>query len=80
MDEEMELIQYLQVKERYAFLREVPDHGLCGIRHLLYSTAIFCDLSYDGYGERYCFEHAHEAVRALAQWDGGELTGYKARR
>ena len=80
MDEEEKLILHLRVKEGFAFLREVPDHGLCGIQKTLYSTAIFCDLSYDGYGERYCYEHAHEAVMALAKWDGGELTGYKAKR
>ena len=77
----MKLVRYLQVTEGYAFLREVPDHGICGIRHLIYTTAIFCDLDYTGYGERYCFDHAYEAAMALAKWDGvTELTGYKARR
>ena len=78
--EEEALIKFLD-EEGYWFLREVPDQGICGIMQLAYTTAIFCDLDYTGYGNRYCFKETNDAVQELANWDGiTEPTGYIAKR
>ena len=79
-EEDAKLLQFLD-SEGYSFLREVPDQGICGINQLLTTTAIFCDLDYTGYGNRYCFKDPVDAVLELAKWDGiTEPTGYIAKR
>lgn len=45
-------------------------HQLCGLHRYNFTTGLVVGLSWEGYGRRYCFEHAHDARLALVAWDG----------
>ena len=51
------------------------DGLLCAIKRFNFTTAIVVGLDPVGYQRRYCFEHAEEAERALAAWNGKEHPG-----
>jgi hypothetical protein len=42
----------------------------CAIYRFNYTTGLLVGLDPVGYERRYCYEHAQDADRALADWDG----------
>lgn len=62
-------------KYDYHDVREVGGK-LCGLRAYVYTVAIEVDIVDVGtYQRRYCYEHALDARRALAVWDGRDHPG-----
>lgn len=61
----------------FYFPRKYPQHGLCAVQRYVFTVGLVLDVQPDGcYGTRYCYEHAHDAIAALALWDGtGDPSG-----
>jgi hypothetical protein len=54
--------------------KEVPGHGICGIKRFMYTHGILSQLNPDNlftwfYG-RWCYPDFDSAKKALEQWDG----------
>jgi hypothetical protein len=43
---------------------------VCAFRRFNFTTGLVVGLSFEGYERRYCYEHAADALAALAAWDG----------
>ena len=66
----------LNLDDHYAHIREVPNHGLCGLGPLAYTVGLFCGLDAVGYKYRYCYANWLDALDALEAWDGtGDPSG-----
>jgi hypothetical protein len=52
--------------------RQVTLRGgrVCAVKGFVFTTALLVGIDPFGYSLRYCYEHAHEAEAALAEWDG----------
>ena len=57
-------------REGYREVRDVPEHGLCGLRDFLFTTGLVTGLTESGYKGRYCYEYLKDASAGLAAWDG----------
>jgi len=53
----------------YVQLR-VLGMAVCGLRRFNFTTGLVVGLNFEGYERRYCYEHAADALAALATWDG----------
>lgn len=51
---------------------DIVDKGgsLCALGTFTFTTGLMVQLSPDGYGRRYCYEHADDARAALLAWGG----------
>lgn len=65
----MEIKEFL-TDQGYAFLREVPGRGWCGIRRMLFTWGLFHGMTAYGIGGRYCYDSLADARNALIIWDG----------
>lgn len=54
----------------YTLARELPSGKTAGIRSMFATVGLFVGLDHWGYDLRYCYEHAADAILALAVWDG----------
>ncbi len=57
-------------QEGYANLVEIPNQGLCGILHLMFTFGLCTGLTKFGYDRRYCYHSEKEATDALVEWTG----------
>lgn len=48
----------------------VRKDRVCAVKTFAFTTALLVGIDPIGYTLRYCYEHAHEAEAALAEWDG----------
>ncbi len=63
-------------RDYYAHMRDVPGVGLCGIRPMLFTVGVCCNLDEGGYEYRYCFKEYADALIALKDWTGeGDIPG-----
>ena len=58
----------------YVQLRVIGT-AVCGLHRLSFTTGLVVGLNFEGYERRYCYEHAADALAALAAWDGQEHPG-----
>jgi hypothetical protein len=54
----------------YAYLRELGDAGICGIKRFNYTWGLVVGIDPIGHGRRYCYEVEKQALDALAEWSG----------
>jgi hypothetical protein len=76
-----DLIVWLE-EEGYKNLRELPDGTIAGTIDLMYTRALFLDLTFHGWETRYCFK---DRIRAEVELNrlkscNDEPTGYTAKR
>lgn len=66
----------------YQDVRQLDDGTIVGIGRLLYTTAIYMDLSLWGWGQRFCYDKAELAVAEYRKLQTGndEPEGWIARR
>jgi hypothetical protein len=76
-----ELIAWL-AGQGYENLRELEDGTIVGTLELMFTRAIFIDLTYSGWDKRFCFDNKSLALEELAKLKIGddEPSGYIARR
>lgn len=53
----------------YVQLRVIGT-AVCGLHRFSFTTGLVVGLNFEGYERRYCYEHAADALAALAAWDG----------
>ena len=58
----------------YVQLRVIGT-AVCGLHRFSFTTGLVVGLNFEGYERRYCYEHAADALAALAAWDGQEHPG-----
>lgn len=78
----MQIIEHLKKENYYLDIRELEDGTIVGIADLLYTRAIFFDMSLTGFSQRFCFsdkELANKEFQKLKNMDS-EPEGYIARR
>jgi hypothetical protein len=68
----------------YAFAKEIPGHGMCGILRMIFTTGLFHGLDEIGHQGRWCYHTQAEAIQALVRWDGsgdppGDWIKYKGK-
>lgn len=61
-------------RQEFLYAREVPGHGLCGVKRFASTTGlitnfVFSTNVYD-YDRRYCYGERAAAVEALVEWEG----------
>ena len=54
----------------YTSVRRMPNGQRCALLQMVYTHALVVDISLDGYGRRYCFEHRKDAEESLQAWSG----------
>lgn len=59
------------VSQGYIQLRVIGT-AVCGLHRFSFTTGLVVGLNFEGYERRYCYEHAADALAALAAWDGRE--------
>jgi len=60
----------------FSFVREIGDHGLCGIQRMCFTTALWVGIEPIFCEGRYCYKTWDEAREALEKWDGvGDPSG-----
>lgn len=76
-----ELIDWLS-KQGYENLRELEDETVVGTTELMFTRAIYIDLTYSGCDKRFCFKDKALALEELSKLKtcDDEPTGYIARR
>jgi len=76
-----ELIAWL-AGQGYENLRQLEDGTVVGTYELMFTRAIFIDLTYTGFDKRFCFQDRELALEEIAKLQTGddEPTGYIARR
>lgn len=77
----MNLLDFLD-GQGYRNLRELEDGTVVGTMELLFTRAIFIDLTFSGWEKRFCFQDKDLALVELAKLQTGddEPQGYVARR
>lgn len=72
-----QLVQY----QNYILIFKKED-GFIGLGRLMFTTAIYCDLTENGYTDRYCFENAIVALTEALNMKSvdDEPVGYVAKR
>lgn len=78
----IQIIEHLKKDNYYLDIRELEDGTIIGIADLLYTRAIFFDMSLTGFSQRFCFsdkELADQEFKKLKNMDS-EPEGYIARR
>lgn len=78
----IQIIEHLKKDNYYLDIRELEDGTIIGIADLLYTRAIFFDMSLTGFSQRFCFsdkELADREFKKLKNMDS-EPEGYIARR
>lgn len=48
----------------------IRNGRVCAVKDFAFTSALLVGIDPIGYTLRYCYEHAHEAEAALAQWGG----------
>ena len=78
--EEQKLFDFLS--SQYLKIRLLEDGTFIGLSDLLYTRAIFMDMTHWGYGRRFCFEDRELASREFEKLKTGEQepVGFIARR
>ena len=66
-DEEFEYVGY-------SHLRDIGGK-ICGLLSFISTTGLIVGMDESGYDRRYCYEYAADAIKALAEWDGGGHPG-----
>jgi hypothetical protein len=56
--------------EGYKYLREIPGHGLCGMRRFIFTVGLIVGLNEFDFEGRYCYEGYNECTAAIMTWDG----------
>ena len=54
----------------YGAARIAGDAGVCAVRRLMFTGAIYVGITKDTYLGRYCYATVGEALSALQAWDG----------
>lgn len=57
-------------REAYLQFWTLPDGRLCGLHRLLMHWTVHVDIDLCGYADRYCYETAELAIKAMNSWDG----------
>lgn len=81
MNEVEELLEWL-AEEGYRNLRVLDDGTICGTIDLMYTRALFIDLTFHGWDKRFCFKdrlRAELELKLLKTIDD-EPTGYVTKR
>lgn len=71
---ELEHAQRICTANGYIHYRRFPSGRDAAICKLMYTWAIYADLTAWGYGDRWCFSSYAKALTALAEWDGADDT------
>lgn len=81
-EEDKTLYDDLVMSNSYIAVRRLPDGSFAAIGSLIFTTAIYMDLTLFGYGRRFCYAKPTDAIREfLALKDEcTEPTGWLARR
>jgi len=60
------------IEADYQFVRQTDSGHWLALQRMMYTTGLFVidDGDTIGWRCRFCYEHFHEALAALLQWDG----------
>lgn len=59
----------------YTCVRQLKNGDWVGVYRYIYTSGLHIGLTEVGYKKRYCYEHYHEAVIAVSQYEGGDPWG-----
>ena len=54
----------------YLYPRRLPSGTWIAVQQFLFTWGLMVDLDETGYQYRFCYEHLHDALWAVRNWDG----------
>lgn len=81
-DEDKQLYDELVMGSSYIAVRRLPDGSFAALGSLIFTTAIYMDLTLFGYGRRFCYKNSMKALSEFINLkdECTEPTGWIARR